>query len=162
MCLRKELLLARVRTLTFLFMILIIMAFCEDFAGVIGLIIIWFAALVSSAAVPMILSLIPAFKHSSPEAAIPSIVTGVLGFVMMKLFANAASQAMILVLPTILSVIVYEGVGPANRKEQVPEDVELLFRRLSLANIKGQLLAIPGDPGVIAHSQRGDILLGGK
>jgi len=102
-------------------MTLIITAFYKEFGGVIGLIIIWFGALVGPTAVPMILGLIPAFKHSDSKAAIASIVAGVLVFVLMKLFAYDASQAMILALPTILSVIVYVGMGLANRKEQVPE-----------------------------------------
>lgn len=134
---KKELRLARATTFTFVFMTLIITAFYKDFGGVIGLIVVWFGALVGPTAVPMILGLIPRFKHSGSVAAISSIITGVVIFVLMKVFDHEGSQALILAAPTIASIMVYVSMGFVNRNEQVPEAVERLLGELSMSNLNG-------------------------
>ena len=135
---KKELRLARATTFTFVFMTLIITAFYKDFGGVIGLIVVWFGALVGPTAVPMILGLIPYFKHSGSVAAISSIITGVVLFVLMKVFDYERSQALVLAAPTIASIMVYVSMGFVNRNGQVPEAVERLLGELSMANANGE------------------------
>ncbi len=132
---KKELRLARVTTFTFVFMTLIITAFYKDFGGVIGLIVVWFGALVGPTAVPMILGLVPRFKHSGSRAAISSIITGVVVFVLMKVINYQGSQALILALPTIASILVYLFMGFVERNGEVSESVERLLSQLSLANV---------------------------
>jgi Na+/pantothenate symporter len=132
---KKELRLARVTTFTFVFMTLIITAFYKDFGGVIGLIVVWFGALVGPTAVPMILGLVPRFKHSGSRAAISSIITGVVVFVLMKVINYQGSQALILALPTIASILVYLFMGFVDRNGEVSESVERLLSQLSLANV---------------------------
>lgn len=159
---RKELRLARTTTFTFVFMTLIITSFYKDFGGVIGLIITWFGALVGPTAVPMILGLIPSFKHSGSKAAIASIVTGVLTFIVMKAVGYDASQAVILALPTLLSMIVFLGMGFADRNGKVPENVERLLSELSLANVNGKSLLGQVNSSVIEKTQSADSSFGGK
>lgn len=135
---KKELRLARVTTFTFVFMTLIITAFYRDFGGVIGLIITWFGALVGPTAIPMILGLIPYFKHSDSTAAISSIVLGVITFIAFKVTGYEGSQALTLAAPTLASVTVYTGLGFIKRKRELPVKVERLADELTLASIGGE------------------------
>ncbi len=135
---KKELRLARATTFTFVFMTLMVTAFYQDFGGVIGLIITWFGALVGPTAIPMILGLMPKFRHSDSRAAISSIVSGVAVFVAMKITGYSASQAVILAAPTITSVIVFVLAGLLNRNAEVPEKVERLLGELTLASVNGK------------------------
>ncbi len=129
---KRELRMARITTFTFVFLTLIITAFYREFGGVIGLIITWFAALVGPTAIPMILGLIPWFKHSDSRAAIASIITGVAVFVLIKAVGYHGSEALTMSAPTIASSLVYIGMGWANRKKKLPERVELLLEGLRL------------------------------
>ncbi len=133
---KKELRLARVTTFTFVFMTLVITAFYKDFGGVIGLIVVWFGALVGPTAIPMIFGLIPKFKHCDSNAAIASIIAGVLTFVVMKVVGYESNQAVILASPTLVSVVTYLGLGLVGRNDKVPEDVERLLGKISLAATK--------------------------
>ncbi len=135
---KKELRLARVTTFTFVFMTLIITAFYQDFGGVIGLIITWFGALVGPTAIPMILGLIPYFRHSDSTAAISSILAGVSTFIIFKVTGYDGSQALLLAAPTIASVGVYTGLGFLRRKRRLPERVERLASELTLINMGGK------------------------
>ena len=82
----------------------------ERFGGVLGLILVWFGALLGPTAMPLLLGLLPAFKRCGPVAAITSIAGGVITFIIMKSlpFSNLAME---LGLPTIISAIIFIGVG---------------------------------------------------
>ncbi len=158
----KELRLARLTTFTFVFMTLIVTSFYKDFGGVIGLIIIWFGALVGPTAVPMILGLVPSFKHSDSKAAIASIVTGISTFFVMKTVGHGISQAMILALPTVLSVSVFLGMGFANRNGTVPEIVEHMLGQLSSSNVGSEPVIIAANSSVIEETLKEGSSSGGN
>lgn len=132
---KKELKLARTTTFTFIFLTLIITANYQYFGGVIGLIITWFGALVGPTAIPMILGLIPKFKHCDSKAAITSIIAGVSVFVLFKAIDYQESEALIIASPILTSAIVFLGIGFIKRNKEVPEAVENLLNNLTLANV---------------------------
>src|SRR5699024_12874039 len=78
---KQALRIARITTVIFTFLRLITRIQNEKFGGVIGLIIEWFGGLVGPISVPMILGLLPVFKYSNETAAISSVFSGLLTFV---------------------------------------------------------------------------------
>ena len=82
----------------------------ERFGGVLGLIVNWFAALLGPTAMPLIFGLLPVFKSCGSKAAISSIVAGLLTFIITKNM-HLNSLALEVGLPTIVSAIVFIGIG---------------------------------------------------
>jgi hypothetical protein len=70
----RSLRVARVTTFVFTAATLLVAVYADTFGGILGLIVVWFTGLLGPTAVPMILGLIPAFRHSGPAAAIGSWV----------------------------------------------------------------------------------------
>ena len=52
----------------------------DSFGGVLGLIVLWFGALVGPIAIPMLLGMLPAFRRCGPTAAIVSWAVGLVVF----------------------------------------------------------------------------------
>jgi solute:Na+ symporter, SSS family len=67
---------ARWATFGFTFLTLIIGLESARFGGVLGLIVAWFGALIGPVSVPMLLGMLPAFRHAGPRTAIASILAG--------------------------------------------------------------------------------------
>ncbi|HLU92974.1 MAG TPA: sodium:solute symporter family protein [Membranihabitans sp.] len=125
----KALMIARFTTLIFIILTLIIAWNSSSFGGVIGLIITWFSALLGPISVPMILGLLPAFKHSDSKAALLSIFGGLTTFAIFKL-AFTVSYGWELSGPIITSLIIYIGYGLIIKKPVKPE-VEALVSSLN-------------------------------
>lgn len=127
---KKALAIARLTTFVFLLITIIIAWNSSSFGGVIGLIITWFSALLGPISVPMILGLLPMFKHSNSTAALLSIFGGLLTFALFKL-AFTVSYGWELSGPIITSLVIYIGYGLIVRKPINPE-VENLVNSLNL------------------------------
>lgn len=126
---KQSLRLARASTFTFTGLTLVVAIYADSFGGVLGLIITWFGALVGPISIPMILGLLPAFRHCDSRAAILSIVAGLLGFV----FANYViepSQAIQVLTPIGTSLIVYTIMGWVSRNNEIHPDIEEMMTRL--------------------------------
>ncbi|MDM1046805.1 MULTISPECIES: sodium:solute symporter family protein [Sphingobacterium] len=121
----KMLLVARITTFSFLVMTIIIAFNAQTFGGVIGLIISWFAALLGPISIPMILGLLPYFKHSGSTAALLSIIGGLATFVILKLIGGTGF-AVELAGPLIASLVLYIGYAFV-AKGEVPEKTEKLL-----------------------------------
>lgn len=121
----KMLLVARITTFSFLVMTIIIAFNAQTFGGVIGLIISWFAALLGPISIPMILGLLPYFKHSGSTAALLSIIGGLATFVILKLIGGTG-LAVELAGPLIASLVLYIGYAFV-AKGKVPEKTEKLL-----------------------------------
>lgn len=117
------------RTTTFVFTLatIAIALNYERFGGVLGLIVNWFAALLGPTAMPLIFGLLPVFKFSGSKAAISSIVAGLITFIITK-DMHLNSLALEVGLPTIVSAIVFIGVGLATKT--VPAKVTDLIAAL--------------------------------
>ncbi|GAA0943687.1 sodium:solute symporter family protein [Nonomuraea longicatena] len=79
-----ELFAGRVSTFLFIALSMGIALTADSFGGVLGLIIMWFGALVGPIAIPMLLGMLPAFRRCGPTAAIASWATGLVVFVLVK------------------------------------------------------------------------------
>lgn len=129
---KDSLTLARVVTVIFIILTILIALFRDLFGDVIGLLLTWFAALLGPTAIPLICGLFPAFKHSDNKAAVLSTIAGFGAFILNK-FALELSPAMGLVLPVLTSFIVFVGIGFINKamNKKVPDEVEELVFYLS-------------------------------
>jgi Na+/proline symporter len=100
----------RITSVSFLALTIIIALNADNFGGVLGLIISWFAALLGPVAVPMMLGLLPAFNRMDHRAALLSIGSGFLTFVIAK-FMIEVSLAAEIGSPVVVTFIVYCLVG---------------------------------------------------
>lgn len=118
------------RIVTFIFaLITMVMALNYDrFGGVLGLIVVWFGALLGPTSMPLLFGLIPAFKKCGPNTAIFSIIAGLITFIITKI-VGVGSLAVEIGLPTIVSAIIFIGFGMFT-KTKTPEQVEQLLAAL--------------------------------
>ena len=121
------------RLVTFLFTLstIIIALQYESFGGILGLIISWFGALVGPISVPMLLGMLPMFKHCGPRAAIGTMASGLLTFIIIKSFSIDMPMALSIGSPLIVSFLIYLLFGLMNRKNPVSEKVENLLKSLN-------------------------------
>src|SRR5690606_1740616 len=97
------------------------------FGGVLGLIITWFGALVGPIAVPMLFGVLPAFRSCGPKAAITSIASGLITFVVTK--NVELPLALEIGLPVIISTLVFILMGKIEK--HVPEKVNKMLETIS-------------------------------
>lgn len=81
---RVQLLSGRICTLLFLSASMGIAFIAERFGGVIGLLILWYAALVGPIAIPMLFGMLGFFRRSGAAAAIASWIAGAIAFALIK------------------------------------------------------------------------------
>lgn len=150
---KQSLLVARVATFTFTLMTLLIGIEAERFGGVIGLIIAWFGALVGPVAIPLLLGLLPPFRHANSTAAIGSILAGFSAFLVVTYWVEG-ELALRVGAPVLSAFLVFSGVAWFRRNQPVPPEVEDLMRGLSkeadLANDAGENAGggrNPAEPG---------------
>ena len=104
----------------------------QKFGGVAGMILAWFAALLGPTAIPLLLGLFPAFKHSDGKAAILSTLGGFLVFVFTKAGVLKLPPDFALIMPTLVAFAVYCIVGFVNKAsgKKVSDEVETMLRYL--------------------------------
>lgn len=129
---KKGLRLARVTTFVFMAFTVIIGLLNQKFGGVAGMILAWFAALLGPTAIPLLLGLFPAFKHSDGKAAILSTLGGFLVFVFTKAGVLKLPPDFALIMPTLVAFAVYCIVGFVNKAsgKKVSDEVETMLRYL--------------------------------
>src|SRR5665647_471314 len=120
---------ARITTFSFTLATIVIALNYERFGGVLGLIVNWFGALLGPTSMPLLLGLLPVFKSCGPKAAISSIIAGVITFVITKNM-DLNSLALEVGLPTIVSAVVFVGVGLTT--QTVPKKVKDLIAALKI------------------------------
>jgi SSS family solute:Na+ symporter len=125
----QSLRLARVTTVLFTALTLVVAAEAERFGGVLNLLVVWFAALVGPTAVPMILGLLPAFRRSGASAAISSWVVGIATFAVIR-YGMAPSMTVTLAAPVAASTAVFIAVGLLSRSRATSEPLTRLFKAL--------------------------------
>lgn len=130
---KKELFYARMTTIFFMGVTVIVGLLNEKFGGVASLILSWFAALLGPTAVPLLFGLFPMFKHCDAKSAICSTLAGFLVFVLSKMGVLTISPDFAVIAPTAVTFVVYYGIGLYNQyvaKKAVPDDVEHLMVQL--------------------------------
>ena len=130
---RASLRVARLTTVGFTVATIIFALLREQLGGVTGMIITWFAALLGPTAIPLILGLLPAFKHSGSTSAILSVLGGFGVFVFQKATGIQMPGDIAQILPTAVSFAIFVLGGVINRARQqaVPEQVEQLMDSLA-------------------------------
>lgn len=109
----KQLTAGRICTFGFLAGSMIIALLANHMGGVLGLILLWYGALVGPVAVPMMLGMLPVFKRCGAFSAISSWLSGVAMFAALRLFVpssvNGRSGSLMLSIggPVVVSLIVY-------------------------------------------------------
>lgn len=129
---KQSLRLARLTTLVFTALTLLVAAQADRFGGVLSLLVTWFAALVGPIAVPMILGLLPAFRRCGAGAAIASTLSGITTFAVIR-YAMKPSMTVSVAAPVIASAVVYIAGGFLRGSTPVSPSVVKLFDALEHA-----------------------------
>lgn len=127
---RMGLRLARVTTLIFTALTLLIGVEAERFGGILGLVITWFGALIGPASVPMLFGLLPAFRGAGSGAAIGSIAAGLAAFVLTNQVFPAPQDVRLLA-PVACSFAVFGLAAFLGRHRTLPAPVADLMARLA-------------------------------
>lgn len=114
-----QLLLGRTATFCFLSLSMVLALFASYFGGVVGIVILWYGALVGPIAIPMLLGLLLPFRRSGPWAAIGSWMAGALTFGMLKMLpyhrwlgvGHRYENAITVGAPLLSSLVIYVGMG---------------------------------------------------
>ena len=113
---------ARATTVIFTVLTVIIAFNNQRFGGIIGLIVSWFGALLGPSATPMLLGLLPFYRHCGPSAAICSILGGFGAFALFKVVS--VPLAVSVGFPALVSLLVFTAFELAGRGQPVSERVQ--------------------------------------
>ncbi|MFJ7945947.1 sodium:solute symporter family protein [Streptomyces sp. NPDC096354] len=105
------LLIARVCTVVFITVSMLVAIEADHFGGVLGIIVGLVAAVMGPISIPMLLGLLPAFRKCGPRAALSSWALGLLGYVLVKFVLESTDQTVIIATPLVTSLVVYVLVG---------------------------------------------------
>jgi len=128
-----QLLAGRICTFVLLALSMVIAFYADHFGGVLGLIIIWFAALSGPTAIPMLLGMLLPFRRCGPAAALTAWSGGVFTFILVKFvfpaqiasFTGDMATAIYVGGPAASTLVLYIAVGLFTRKTR-PEASALL------------------------------------
>jgi Na+/proline symporter len=130
---KKSLFYARITTIGFTGLTVVVALFSDYFGGVTGLILTWFAALLGPTAIPLLLGLFPQFKHCDSKSVIASMIGGLGVFVATKMGLKLDAD-IALIAPLATSFVIYYGIGLYNQyiaKKPVKPEIEQLMMALS-------------------------------
>ena len=127
---RRSLRVARMTTLLFTVLTLVVGIEADRFGGILSLIISWFGALIGPVSVPMLFGLLPAFRNAGSGAAIASIIGGFTAFVLAT-YTFGAPQGVRVLAPIATSLVIYCGMSLINRGKPVAREVDDLLQAVS-------------------------------
>jgi SSS family solute:Na+ symporter len=115
----KQLLLGRITTFSFLSFSMVLALFSSNFGGVIGIVILWYGALLGPIAIPMLLGLLLPFRRCGSAAAIGCWVMGAATFGAFKVFPQEHwlridphyTNALTVGAPLFASLLAYITIG---------------------------------------------------
>ncbi|MEV0749445.1 Na+:solute symporter (plasmid) [Streptomyces sp. NBC_00184] len=105
------LLIARVCTVVFITVSMVVAIEADHFGGVLGIIVGLVAAVMGPISIPMLLGLLPLFRRCGPRAALSSWALGLTGYVLVKFVLDSTDQTLVIVTPLVTSLVVYVVVG---------------------------------------------------
>ncbi|PUA20048.1 sodium:solute symporter family protein [Glaciimonas sp. PCH181] len=85
---KQELLNGRIFVFAFIAISMLIALSAKSFGGVIGLILLWYGALIGPIAIPMLFGMLPMFRRCGPNAALASWSAGIVVFILVKYVFN--------------------------------------------------------------------------
>ncbi|MFF7365478.1 sodium:solute symporter family protein [Streptomyces sp. NPDC008125] len=107
----RKLLTARVVTVVFIAVSMIVAIEADHFGGVLGIVVGMVAAVMGPISIPMLLGLLPAFRRCGSRAALASWALGLAGYFVVKYGLAGASQTTVIVTPLVTSLVVYAALG---------------------------------------------------
>ncbi|MGW0574946.1 sodium:solute symporter family protein [Streptomyces sp. NPDC002920] len=105
------LLAARLCTVAFITVSMLIAIEADHFGGVLGIIVGLVAAVMGPISIPMLLGLLPAFRRCGARAALTSWALGLSGYVLVRFVLDGSSATTLIATPLITSLVVYVGLG---------------------------------------------------
>ncbi|MET7550783.1 sodium:solute symporter family protein [Streptomyces sp. NPDC005479] len=102
---------ARVCTVLFIAVSMIVAVEADHFGGVLGIIVALVAAVMGPISIPMLLGLLPAFRRCGPVAALGSWALGLGASFLLKYGIEPPSQTWLVATPLVTSLVVYVAVG---------------------------------------------------
>ena len=146
---KTELFFSRFITFLFITFSMIIAVASESFGGVLGLLILWFGALVGPVAVPMLFGMLPAFHRSGSSAALISTAAGLLMFAANRWLLTGwveslgdNGQTWTVATPVLVSILFFTVIGLI-KPENTPE-TDALIDSLSYEDV---------DPATVERAQ---------
>jgi SSS family solute:Na+ symporter len=127
---KASLRMARAVTVAFTLATVIVAVEFPSFGGILTLLVLWYGALVGPTSVPMILGLLPAFRHSGATAAIVSWAGGLVTSVLVK-YGMKGGMATTVAAPVMVSVLLFSAIGWLSRGKAVSSETAALFKSLS-------------------------------
>ena len=122
----NQLRVARIVTLLFLAGSMVVALLANRMGGVLGLILLWYGALLGPVAVPMLLGMLPAFRRCGAWAAMVSWIVGIATFAVLRVTRNSSADsdgqgfAISVGAPVVVSLLSYMAVGlfwPSNNRK---------------------------------------------
>jgi SSS family solute:Na+ symporter len=151
---KTELLFSRFITFLFIAGSMVIALTSDSFGGVLGLLILWFGALVGPVAVPMLLGMLPWFRRSGSAAALISTALGLAAFALNRWAwptwiesLGANGQAWTVATPVVVSLVSFIVIGFI-RSEENPETDALLASIESDASSQPSVAPTAQEPSV--------------
>ena len=129
---KSELFFSRLITFLFITFSMIIALTSDSFGGVLGLLILWFGALVGPVAVPMLFGMLPFFRRSGSSAALISTAGGLVMFALNRWVLadwikslGDNGQAWTVATPVLVSILLFTLIGFI-KPENTPETDALI------------------------------------
>ncbi|MGY1439825.1 sodium:solute symporter family protein [Streptomyces reniochalinae] len=123
----QGLLAARVTTVSFVVLTMVVATQAQNLGGVLQLVVNWVAALMGPISIPLLLGMLPWFRRCGPRAALTSWAGGLVGYGLVY-YVIDTSQTWLVATPVLVSLVLYAGLGALapERSETAEELMEVL------------------------------------
>jgi hypothetical protein len=130
---KTSLRIARIITIIFTIITIVVGLYQDSFGGVLGMIVTWGAALLSLCGVGIVLGLFPRFKYSDGKVVMISLGGGLAAFALTKL-TDLISFEYETALPVVTTLVIYILGGYINKKKgiEVSPQVNDMLNYISL------------------------------
>ncbi|MFF1836461.1 sodium:solute symporter family protein [Streptomyces sp. NPDC058231] len=108
---RAGLLSARICTVVFITLSMLVAIEADHFGGVLGIIVALVAAVMGPISIPLLLGMLPPFRKCGPRAALISWAAGLAGYWVVKYGMDGSSTTTVVVTPLVISLALYILLG---------------------------------------------------
>ncbi|RSN42211.1 Na+:solute symporter [Amycolatopsis sp. WAC 04197] len=125
----QGLLAARISTVIFVVLTMVVATQAEKLGGVLGIVVLWVAALMGPISVPLLLGMLPAFRRSGSRAALISWAGGLIAYAI-AYYGYNATLAVTVSTPILVSLALFIGLGylMSERKASTDEIIDTIDR----------------------------------